>query len=98
MVSDRSDSEPVLSLRLPAALFLALRLELLEDRNQVLDIISWLGRAVCLLPQILPFTGCLQGAKPLICIFPTVCNSHNIHRAGRYNYPHLQMNKPRKVK
>lgn len=98
MVSGRSDSQPVISLQLPAALFLVLRLELLGGRNQDLDLISWLGRALCLLSQRLPFIGCLQGAKPFICIFPTVCNSHDIHREGRYNYPHLEVNKLRRGK
>lgn len=46
----------------------------------------------------MPFPGCSQGAKVFICIFPIVCNSHNIHREGRYNYPYLQMNKLRQVK
>lgn len=46
----------------------------------------------------LPFPGCLQGARLFICIFPIVCNSHNIRKEGRYNYPYLQMNKLRQVK
>lgn len=56
-------------------LFLVLQLELLKGRNQDLDIISWLSRAICLLSQILSFTECLQGANPFTCIFPTVGNS-----------------------
>lgn len=88
----------MLSLQLAAVLLLILWLELLEGRNQDLDIISWLGRALCPLSQSLPFPGCLQGARLFICIFPIVCNSHNIHKEGRYNYPYLQMNKLRQVK
>ena len=89
MVSGRSDSQPELSLQLAAALLRVLQLELLKGRNPDLDIISWLGGMLCPLSKSLPFTGCLQGASPFLCIFPTACNSHNIHRERRYNYPHL---------
>ena len=91
MVSGRSDSQPVLSLLLTATLLLVQRLKVLGSRNRHVDFISCLGKEGTLpIITIIAFYWVLTRCtfvRSFTCIFPTVCNSHNLHREGRYNYP-----------